>query len=270
MQLLHFRARVSACQKTPRRKFRKQQQKMSAQRHPTPMYCGWTGTALGTQSIRKSGSCDFFFSFVYDLRYYYSSWPYRQKWAATFVVSSFTFITPVSSAMIAPAATQVAEQLGITSNVLVAMTISIFILGYGEYFLPVYYAPPPHPRFSFTFSWIALGPLVCSSHSSLVPSNINTLASVFSPPFWNIWPFACSPTSESFLPRYFFPVLFLPYICSTIKPLAWNIGCGFAQNANQLIAFRFLSGIGGSAPLAVRNLPVFWINRSGYLIRFLF
>ena len=73
----------------------------------------------------------------YDLIYYYSSWPYRQKWAATFVVSSFTFITPVSSSMIAPAATQVAEQLGITSNVLVAMTISVFILGYGEYFLSV-------------------------------------------------------------------------------------------------------------------------------------
>ena len=71
----------------------------------------------------------------------YSSWPYRQKWAATIVVSSFTFISPVSSSMIAPAAEQVAEQLGITSNVLIAMTTSIFILGYGEYFL---YAAPPH------------------------------------------------------------------------------------------------------------------------------
>ena len=44
--------------------------------------------------------------------------------------------------MIAPAAEQVAEQLGITSNVLIAMTTSIFILGYGEYFL--YAAPPRH------------------------------------------------------------------------------------------------------------------------------
>ena len=68
----------------------------------------------------------------------YASWPYRQKWAATIVVSSFTFISPVSSSMIAPAAVQVAEQLNITSNALVAMTTSIFILGYGEYFL---YAP---------------------------------------------------------------------------------------------------------------------------------
>lgn len=33
---------------------------------------------------------------------------------------------------------------------------------------------------------------------------------------------------------------------------AWNLGCGFAQNKSQLIAFRFLAGLGGSAPLSVR------------------
>jgi len=33
--------------------------------------------------------------------------------------------------------------------------------------------------------------------------------------------------------------------------LAWNLGCGFAQNRKQLIAFRFVAGLGGSAPLAV-------------------
>lgn len=31
---------------------------------------------------------------------------------------------------------------------------------------------------------------------------------------------------------------------------AWNLGCGFSQNTGQLIAFRFLAGLGGSAPLA--------------------
>ncbi|KAF9221257.1 MFS general substrate transporter [Gyrodon lividus] len=33
--------------------------------------------------------------------------------------------------------------------------------------------------------------------------------------------------------------------------LAWNLGCGFAQNENQLLAFRFLAGLGGSAPLSI-------------------
>ena len=36
--------------------------------------------------------------------------------------------------------------------------------------------------------------------------------------------------------------------------LAFNIGCGFAQTKGQLIAFRFLAGLGGSAPLAVREI----------------
>jgi MFS family permease len=35
--------------------------------------------------------------------------------------------------------------------------------------------------------------------------------------------------------------------------LVWNIACGVAQSKGQLIAFRFLAGLGGSAPLAVRG-----------------
>ena len=33
--------------------------------------------------------------------------------------------------------------------------------------------------------------------------------------------------------------------------LVFNLGCGFARNKGEMIAFRFLSGLGGSAPLAV-------------------
>ncbi len=33
--------------------------------------------------------------------------------------------------------------------------------------------------------------------------------------------------------------------------LFFNLGCGFAQNKGQMIAFRFLAGLGGSAPLAI-------------------
>jgi multidrug resistance protein len=33
--------------------------------------------------------------------------------------------------------------------------------------------------------------------------------------------------------------------------LVWNFVCGFAQSESQLIAFRFLAGLGGSAPLAI-------------------
>ena len=49
------------------------------------------------------------------------------------IVSAFTFISPVSSSMIAPASKQVAEQFDIHSTVILAMTTSVFILGYGRY-----------------------------------------------------------------------------------------------------------------------------------------
>ncbi|KAJ3972787.1 major facilitator superfamily domain-containing protein [Lentinula raphanica] len=33
--------------------------------------------------------------------------------------------------------------------------------------------------------------------------------------------------------------------------LFWNLTCGFAQNTAQLLVFRFLAGLGGSAPLSI-------------------
>ncbi|KAK1139157.1 hypothetical protein N8T08_001213 [Aspergillus melleus] len=38
---------------------------------------------------------------------------------------------------------------------------------------------------------------------------------------------------------------------SNLWYLAWNLGCGFAEAKSQFFAFRFLAGIGGSAPLAI-------------------
>ncbi|KAG2123908.1 MFS polyamine transporter [Suillus cothurnatus] len=58
------------------------------------------------------------------------NWSYRRKWAATIIISSFTFISPVSSSMIAPATGQVASSFGIDSDVMLALTTSIFVLAY--------------------------------------------------------------------------------------------------------------------------------------------
>ncbi|TDL17023.1 MFS polyamine transporter [Rickenella mellea] len=118
------------------------------------------------------------------------NWPFKSKWAATAIVSAFTFISPVSSSMIAPAAAQVAEQFGIKSEVEIAMTTSVFVLAY------------------------AVGPLFLGPMSELYGrSHVLQLANLFY--------------------------------------LVWNIACGFAQSSSQLIAFRFLAGLGGSAPLAI-------------------
>lgn len=117
------------------------------------------------------------------------NWTFKKRWAATFVVSSFTLISPVSSSMVAPALPAIDAELGITNQVESAVTLSIFVLAY------------------------AVGPLFLGPLSEIYGR---------------------------------VPVLQL----SNAFYFAWNLACGFAQTKGELIAFRFLAGLGGSAPLA--------------------
>ncbi|KAI0648903.1 MFS polyamine transporter [Trametes meyenii] len=118
------------------------------------------------------------------------NWSRKKKWAATLIVSAFTFISPVSSSMMAPASPQIAKEFGITNSSVIALLTSVFVAAY------------------------AFGPLFLGPLSELFGrSRVLQLA--------NMW------------------------------YLAWNLGCAFAQNEGQLIAFRFLAGLGGSAPLSI-------------------
>ena len=47
------------------------------------------------------------------------------------MVSLFTFVSPVSSSMIAPAALSMADDFGGMSSMMINMTISVFVLAYG-------------------------------------------------------------------------------------------------------------------------------------------
>ncbi|KAI0639582.1 MFS polyamine transporter [Trametes polyzona] len=118
------------------------------------------------------------------------TWTLKRKWAVALTVSSFTFISPIASSMVAPAASQVAEAFNIHHSFEGNLTISIFVLAYA-------------------FGPLFLGPL----------SEIFGRARVLQ------------------AANFFFFV--------------WNLACGFAQTEAQLMVFRFLSGFGGSAPLAV-------------------
>ncbi|KAF9458414.1 MFS polyamine transporter [Collybia nuda] len=135
------------------------------------------------------------------------NWPYRQKWAATFVVSSFTFISPISSSMVAPATTQIAQEFGVTSTVVIAMMTSVFVLGY------------------------AVGPLV----RSIEYSNAQQANGVEK---------FLGPLSEIYGRSRVLQLANLFY-------LVWNLAGGFARNKGEFIAFRFLAGIGGGAPLSI-------------------
>lgn len=57
------------------------------------------------------------------------TWETRQKWAAVFVVSTFTLISPVSSTMTAPALNSIASELNITVEFEKQLSLSIFVLG---------------------------------------------------------------------------------------------------------------------------------------------
>ncbi|KAJ5081221.1 MFS multidrug transporter [Penicillium angulare] len=105
------------------------------------------------------------------------------------LVSLFTFISPVSSTMIAPALTHISSDLHITTEFLSELVLSSFILVYA-------------------FGPLFLGPL-SENHGRVRVLQVGYL--------------------------FYF---------------AFNLGCGFAQTTGQMIAFRFLSGIGGSVPLA--------------------
>ncbi|KAH9942895.1 MFS polyamine transporter [Amylocystis lapponica] len=67
------------------------------------------------------------------------NWSFKKKWAATAIVSAFTFISPVSSSMIAPASDQLAEHFGITNTAVIALLTSVFVLAYA--FGPLFLGP---------------------------------------------------------------------------------------------------------------------------------
>ncbi|KAI7525278.1 hypothetical protein KC319_g20368, partial [Hortaea werneckii] len=58
------------------------------------------------------------------------NWPKKKKWMATLTVSLFTFISPVSSSMIAPALQQLSEELNVKSDLEVQLALSTFILAF--------------------------------------------------------------------------------------------------------------------------------------------
>lgn len=58
------------------------------------------------------------------------NWKFSRKWAAVGIISAFTFMTPVSSSMIAPAVPAMSKELGIKTEIVAEMSLSIFILAY--------------------------------------------------------------------------------------------------------------------------------------------
>ena len=54
----------------------------------------------------------------------------KKKWAATVIVSLFTFMAPVASSMIAPCLKQISRDLHVDEGVEQTLMLSIFILAF--------------------------------------------------------------------------------------------------------------------------------------------
>ncbi|KAJ7118564.1 major facilitator superfamily domain-containing protein [Mycena crocata] len=117
------------------------------------------------------------------------NWSSGKKWASASIVSLYTFISPLSSSILAPGLPSVAEKYNITNETIVAMTLSIFLVSF------------------------ALGPLFLA------------------------------PLSEMYGRKWVLHI-------GNLVTIGFNIGCAFAPNTGALLAFRFLVGFSGSAPIA--------------------
>ncbi|KAG5806312.1 hypothetical protein H9Q74_007400 [Fusarium xylarioides] len=138
------------------------------------------------------------------------NFPPAQKWVLLGLISSITFISPLASSMASPAVDDVAKDFGVTNEILLSFSITVFLLGY------TVSGPPPFFR----------------RHQKAVQ---DLYADIYAS---QVGPLVLAPMSEIYGRRvvlnsanWFFVV--------------WQIGCAFAPNIGALIAFRFLAGIGG-------------------------
>ena len=58
------------------------------------------------------------------------NWTPLRKWKAIFAMSSFVFMSPLSSTIVAPALPAIASDLNITQPAIEQMVLSIFLLGF--------------------------------------------------------------------------------------------------------------------------------------------
>jgi multidrug resistance protein len=119
------------------------------------------------------------------------NWTSRKRWAATYVMSAFVFVSPLASSMVAPCLFPISKEFNLDPKAIETQIIlSVFVLAY------------------------AVGPMIFGPLSELYGRVLVLQA-----------------TNALFL--------------------AFNLACGFATTKTELIAFRFLAGLGGSAPLAI-------------------
>nr|VWO97204.1 Uncharacterized protein [Ganoderma boninense] len=140
------------------------------------------------------------------------NWTFGKKWMVTTMVSAYVFMSPVSSSMMAPASARIAAHLGVTSSTLIALQTSMFLGGYGA------------------LIWVSV-----NDYADSLTESVDMVAA---------GPLVLGPLSEAFGRQRTLQFANFWY-------LAWNLGCAFVRNEQELLLFRFLSGFGGNGLITI-------------------
>lgn len=58
------------------------------------------------------------------------NWPLGKRWTGVFIISLYSFLSPLGSSMMSPGLPQVATKYGITSETILALSLSIYLLSF--------------------------------------------------------------------------------------------------------------------------------------------
>lgn len=184
------------------------------------------------------------------------NWPLAKKWITATIVSLYTLVTPLASAIMAPGLPDLAVKFGITDSTVLALTLSIFVLSYA--IGPLFVAPLSEV---YGRVWVLhLGNLFFLAFNlgcALSPNTASLIVFRFLAGLAGSAPTACGSgvISDLFLERERASAMALYSIGPMIGPAIGPIMGGFiAESVGVLYVFYVIAAISGVA--AIIGIPL--------------
>ncbi|KAJ7637213.1 multidrug resistance protein 4 [Mycena rosella] len=177
------------------------------------------------------------------------NWSTGKKWASAGVVSFYTFISPLSSSIMAPGLPEVAIRYGITNETIIAMTLSIFLISFA--LGPLVLAPVSE---MYGRRWVLnvcnLITIAFNIGCAFAPNTAALLILRFLVGFTGSAPIACGGgvISDLFSERDRAAAMAIYSLGPLIGPVVGPIAGGFVtENVGIKYVFIIVAGLGGLA-----------------------
>ncbi|KAG1770100.1 multidrug resistance protein 4 [Suillus occidentalis] len=179
--------------------------------------------------------------------------PLAKKWTTATIVSLYTLVTPLASAIMAPSLPDLAIKFGITDSTILALTLSIFVLSYaiGPLFAASY------RKYTVVLHLGNLFFLAFNLGCALSPNTASLIVFQFLAGLAGSAPTACGSgvISDLFLERERASAMVLYSIGLMIGPAIGPIMGGFiAESVGVLYVFYVIAAISGAA--AIIGIPL--------------